>query len=430
MTTTNSVLGDRAATTLRALSDDYDRLARLERGRPDTETLLARGRELREELLDRHASTIYHDITDGLTTSLRLAELLRVAADRFPGLVPSAAALAREHARSRRDKLGVEVDQGILVAHLLADPVTGEHLMEAMTLPHPRSTAALAELRRTGSADLGPVRVDRAGRVGHVTLQNLEALNSEDAATTEALEIAVDVVLLDDEIDIGVLRGARMVHPRWAGRRVFGSGINLTRLHDGRIPLVEFFLERELGVVSKIQRGHPLGGRGSTGTRREKPWIAAVDSFAIGGACQFLLVVDHVIAEADAYFSLPATREGIVPGCGGGRLARAIGEQRAKRVVFFGDRIPVSTSDGQRLAGDIVPAEDMAERIDAAAAHLTLAGMQSVRANRRALRLATEPLATFRQVMSAYARDQAYCADDPALVANLERVWPTARRSA
>ncbi|EWM13741.1 enoyl-CoA hydratase/isomerase [Kutzneria sp. 744] len=430
MTRMNRALGDDAAMTLRALRDDYDTLTRLERGALDTEALLARGRALRDELLDRHASAIYHDVTNGLTTPLRLAELVRVVADRFPGLVPSANAVAKEHVRTRRDKLGVEVDQGILVAHLLADPVTGEHLMEAMTLPHPRSAAALAEVRRTGAVDLGSVRVDRRGRVGHVTLQNVQSLNAEDAETTEALEIAVDVVLLDDEIDVGVLRGAQMTHPRWAGRRVFGSGINLTRLRDGRIPLVEFFLERELGVISKIHRGHPRDGRGPSDARHEKPWIAAVDSFAIGGACQFLLVVDHVIAETDAYFSLPATREGIIPGYGGGRLARAIGEQRAKHVVFFSDRIPASTSDGRLLAGDVVPAEDMQARIDSAAEQLTRAGMRSVQANRRALRLATEPLDTFREVMSAYARDQAYCVDDPALVTNLERVWPAARRSA
>ena len=49
-------------------------------------------------------------------------------------------------------------------------------------------------------------------------------------------------------------------------------------------------------------------------SRREKPWIAAVDTFAIGGACQFLLVMDYVIAEQGSYFVLPARKEGIIPG--------------------------------------------------------------------------------------------------------------------
>ena len=80
-------------------------------------------------------------------------------------------------------------------------------------------------------------------------------------------------MLLDDRIEVGVLRGALATHPKHAGRRIFGSGLNLTQLYHGRISLVEFMFERELGAVSKLFRG-------------DKPWIAAVEGFAIGGACQ------------------------------------------------------------------------------------------------------------------------------------------------
>ena len=45
---------------------------------------------------------------------------------------------------------------------------------------------------------------------------------------------------------------------------------------------------------------------GEPETTLEKPWIAVVDGFAIGGGCQLLLVVDYVIAESGAYFNLPA----------------------------------------------------------------------------------------------------------------------------
>ena len=124
-------------------------------------------------------------------------------------------------------------------------------------------------------------------------------------------------MLLDDSIEVGVLRGAPATHPKHAGRRIFGAGINLTHLYHGKISLVEFMIERELGVVSKMYRGHDLGdpAGGVLEDRREKPWIAAVESFAIGGACQWLLVMDRVIAEQGSYFNLPARKEGIIPGC-------------------------------------------------------------------------------------------------------------------
>ena len=115
------------------------------------------------------------------------------------------------------------------------------------------------------------MRVDREGDVGHVTIQNHAFLNSEDDASVAALEVAVDLVLLDDAIGVGVLRGAPATHPKYAGRRIFGSGINLTHLYYGKISLVEFMLERELGAVTKMYRGHDLGsadGRcSSTGGR-------------------------------------------------------------------------------------------------------------------------------------------------------------------
>ncbi len=56
-----------------------------------------------------------------------------------------------------------------------------------------------------------------------------------------------------------MLRGAPATHPKHAGRRIFGSGINLTHLYHGKISLVEFMIERELGAVSKMYRGHDLG---------------------------------------------------------------------------------------------------------------------------------------------------------------------------
>src|SRR3954451_18848861 len=160
-----------------------------------------------------------------------------------------------------------------------------------MAQPRAEALDRIDELRRTGSVDLGVARVDRDGGVGLITTQNHAFLNSEDDPSVAALEIAVDLVLLDDAITVGVLRGGPAEHPKYAGRRIFGSGLNLTHLYYGKISLVEFMLERELGALAKMSRGHALAdpalaaGSGSGSDewleeRREKPFVGVVESFA------------------------------------------------------------------------------------------------------------------------------------------------------
>jgi thioesterase DpgC len=369
--------------------------------------------------------TVYDELTDGLSRELRISELVYAAAEQWPGRLPTREEIARERTRLQKDKAGLEIAQGEFVAEILARPRTGFHLMHSMSQPTPRALELVDALRRDGSVDLGPVRVDRDRNIGRVTTQNHAYLNSEDDASSAALETAVDLVLLDDTIDVGVLRGAPAIHPKHAGRRIFGSGLNLSHLYEGQISLVEFMLERELGLVSKMYRGHSVGDLGDVELerRREKPWIAAVESFAIGGACQMLLVMDRVVAEAGSYFNLPARKEGIIPGCANLRLARLVGERAARQAIFFNRDFAADSYEGRLIADEVVAPEDMDEAIKRAATELTSAGMTSVIANRRAMRVAQEPLDAFRRYMSNYARDQAHCLYSPALIDNLERNW-------
>ena len=266
--------------------------------------------------------------------------------------------------------------------------------------------------------------------IGHVTTQNHAFLNSEDDATVAALEIAIDLVLLDDAIQICVLRGAPAVHPKYAGRRIFGSGMNLTHLYHGKISLVELLLERDLGALSKMYRGHDLGAHDAQlEHRREKPWIAAVDTFAIGGACQILLVMDRVIAETGSYFNLPARKEGIIPGCANLRLPRFVGERIARQAIFFGRDFPADSPEGLMLADEILPADEIDAAVLRAATELKSAGMTSAIANRKALRVTQEPLEVFRHYMSNYAWEQSHCLYSQALIDNLELHWDAKRRT-
>ena len=245
-------------------------------------------------------------------------------------------------------KEGLEIDQGVFIAHVLADERCGMHLVHAMLRPKREAEELLPEFRRTGRVAIGDTTVERKGNVGTVTHGNRAFLNAEDDGAMAAMETAVDLVLLDDRIQVGVLRGGLLQHPKYQGKRIFNAGINLTHLYYGQISFIEFIMERELGLLNKIYRGHSNPDRRSDQLEDvvEKPWLAVVDSFAIGGGCQLLGVMDRVIAEPGAYFNLPASKEGFIPGSANLRLPRLTGIQQARHGIFFEKKFYAGTPEG------------------------------------------------------------------------------------
>jgi thioesterase DpgC len=260
-------------------------------------------------------------------------------------------------------------------------------------------------------------------------LTNPKFLNAEDDRATAALETAVDLVLLDDAIEVGVLRGGTVQHPKHAGRRIFNAGLNLTHLYYGQISFT-FFIERELGLLHKIYRGH---WRAESYDEQfedyvEKPWVAAVEAFAIGGGCQLLCVMDRVLAEQGSYFNLPASKEGFIPGAANLRLPRLVGIKLAREGIFFERVFHADTPEGRMICDEVVPAGEMDAAIERNAQQLVRAGMTSAVSNRKALRVAQEPLSVFRRYMATYARQQSLCIYDPKLIENLEHSWNPGRR--
>lgn len=384
----------------------------------------------RDDFLRREADAVYAELTDGLREAVRVEELVFRAAERFPGLVPSRDEIAAERELPQARKRGAEIDQGVFLSHVLARPRAGLHLVHAMLRPKPGSLELLDEFRRVGQVDLGVVQVERRERAGIVELRNLRFLNAEDDAATKALETAVDLVLLDPDVEVGVMRGGVVDHPRHAGRRIFNSGLNLTHLYYGRITFVDFMIARELGLVSKLYRGHWLDGDFESGLEdtHEKPWVAAVEAWAIGGGCQLLLVMDRVLAERGSYFNLPARKEGIIPGASPRRLSRFLGDRLTRQAVMFERVFDAGSSEGSLLCDEVVEAAEMQEAIDRNTAQLTSSGLVSAAANRKAIRLGEETVDEFRRYMAVYAREQARCMYSPALIANLERNWHARQR--
>ncbi len=398
----------------------------------DTAALRAQALDVKEKFFRRHAVALYDEMTGQGARFLRVGELLMAVSSRYPALLPTREQIDAERALMQQSaKQGRELEQGLFIGQVLADERCGLHLIHAMLKPKREALDRIAEFRQAGFADLGEAKVERKGKVGQVTLLNAKFLNAEDDRATAALETAIDLVLLDDAIEVGVLRGGTVTHPKYQDRRIFNAGINLTHLYYGQISFVHFFIERELGLLHKIYRGH---WRSDSYDEQyedyvEKPWIAAVEAFAIGGGCQLLCIMDRVLAETGAYFNLPASKEGFIPGAANLRFPRLVGGKLAREGIFFERVFHADTPEGRMICDEVVPRDGMDAAIDANAAQLVRAGMMSAVSNRKALRVAEEPLSIFRRYMATYARQQSRCLYDQKLIDNLERSWkPDTRR--
>jgi thioesterase DpgC len=390
-----------------------------------------RARDARARFLRAHADEVYAALTQKMTRFVRVEELLFAAADGFPGLAPTRDQIAVEADTVQRDKDALEIDQGLIISHILGREQAGLHLCHAMLLPHPRTQEALANLMANGVLDLGAVRLERHGRAIQLIMSNPRYLNAEDQTTIDAMEIGVDVAILDPATDIAVLRGGAVDHPKYGGRRVFGSGINLTHLYRGKIPFV-WFLQRELGFVHKFLRGvarPEVLPDDVHGVGIEKPWVAAVESFAIGGHCQILLTMDYVLAAQDAFLTLPARKEGIVPGAANLRLPRFTGDRIARQAIQYERKLVCDSPEGRLICDEVVPPDTMDAAIERVVTGLTNSGAVGALGNRRAFRVGQEPLDLFRRYCAVYAREQAHCHFSPALIDNLERFWNAQNRA-
>ena len=393
--------------------------------------ILERDRAARADFLSVHVDTLYSRLTDDFTKFKRVEDLVRDAAAAVHGLVPDNKQLASENNLQQKDKDGLEIDQGIFLSQVLKDAACGMHLCHAMLLPRPEAAEYSRRFGEAGKIELAGATLERRGKAAQVIMRNPRFLNAEDETTIDGLEIAIDVATLDLSTDIAILRGDVVEHTKYRGRRLFSAGINLTHLYQGKIGFV-WYIKRDMGLVNKLFRG--VARRDASpdelvGVTIEKPWIGVVEGFAIGGGCQLLLALDYVLAASDAYMTLPARKEGIIPGAANLRLWRFTGDRIARQAILYGRRLDCDTPEGRLICDEIAAPSEIDGALERVVDGFTGSGVVSAAGNRRAFRVAEEPLDMFRRYMAVYAREQASCHFSPALIANLERNWNAHKRA-
>lgn len=376
-----------------------------------------------------HHQTMYALLTDHCSRFLRVEELVFKAAEFWPGIVPTQSELAAESRRHQKDKDGLELCQGIFFSQILGERQSGLHLLHAMLRPGRESLEMLPEFIRNGRVKLDHATVEVDGGAATIYLSNPRYLNAEDELTTRDQEMAIDLVLLHPQVSIGILRGDRVEHPRYKGSRVFSSGINLTKIYQGKIPFM-MYLARDFGMVNKLYYGlaGEIWNENEPGNSLEKPWIGVIENFAIGGGCQLLLTMDYILAESGSYFNLPARKEGIIPGAANLRLQRFLGERLAKEAILFDRTFYADSPEAAGLINQVVPRGQVDMALKNVVEKVLESGMVSAGGNRKMLRIGRENLEVFRRYMANYAELQAYCHLSSQLVDNLEKFWNAKER--
>ena len=219
-------------------------------------------------------------MTDDFRRFVRVEDAIYACAELVPGLVPSRALVAEDDPRRLKHKEGWEYDQGVLLSSLFDWEPSGRHLLHAMLLPTADALARLDAHLATGITELDKATVQRRGRASVVTLRNERFLNAEDDTTVPSVETAIDLALLDPATEICVLQGTAIDHPKYAGKRVFCSGVNLTHVYHGQLSYI-WYLKKDLGFTNKLLYGlaKPDQDPESFDGAIEKAWIAVIESF-------------------------------------------------------------------------------------------------------------------------------------------------------
>jgi len=191
------------------------------------------------------------------------------------------------------------------------------------------------------SATYETITVERRDAVTLITLNRPQALNALNSQVLEDLIAAFGAFEADPGQRCAVLTGA--------GDKAFAAGADIKEMSDkpaADFYLGDFFSRWTSDLVKKVR----------------KPWIAAVNGFALGGGCELAMMADFIIASDKAKFGQPEINLGVAPGMGGSqRLTKAVGKAKAMEMCLTGRMMGAEEAERANLVARVVPHETLVD---------------------------------------------------------------------
>ncbi len=200
--------------------------------------------------------------------------------------------------------------------------------------------------------------VEQRGGVTLIQLNRPQALNALNSTVLKELIAVFAAFEADDSQGCAVLTGA--------GEKAFAAGADIAEMATK--PATDFFAE---AFFDGWQKG--------IATAVRKPWIAAVNGFALGGGCELAMMADMIIASEKAKFGQPEIKLGVAPGMGGTqRLTRAIGKAKAMDLILTGRMMNAEEAERSGLVARVVPLADLLTETLKAAEQIAAKSLPSV----------------------------------------------------
>jgi enoyl-CoA hydratase len=184
---------------------------------------------------------------------------------------------------------------------------------------------------------------EKSGGVATLTLNRPEALNAFSKDVAEEVFLALEDVRNDENVRVLILTGA--------GEKAFSTGADIKAMVG-----MTALKARELSL---------LGEKLCLALENlEKPVIAAISGYALGGGLEVAMSCDLRLASENARLGQTEINIGLIPGWGGTqRLTRMVGRTKAKELVFTGKMIDAKTAEQLGLVNMVVPADKFREMV-------------------------------------------------------------------
>ncbi len=209
------------------------------------------------------------------------------------------------------------------------------------------------------------VEVTKKDNIAVITMNRPEALNALSKAVFADLEAALDDVENDDDVYVVVITGAG---------RAFIAGADISEMAPMNVAEGLAFSELGNRLLMRVDM-------------MEKPTIAAVNGFALGGGCEMALACDIRIASEKAKFGQPEVGLGIIPGFGGTqRMARIIGTGAAMELIYTADTIDANRAKEIGMVNYVVPAEELMDKTMEMAKKICTNAQKAIRVSKMAIR--------------------------------------------